>query len=79
MRRRDHGHKPEPAPGGAAELPTCLALPYIEGAEAGMPNRPQRPQVLIVGAGFGGLEATKALARADVDVTLVDAYNHHCF
>ena len=44
-----------------------------------MPNRPQRPQVLIVGAGFGGLEATKALARADVDVTLVDAYNHHCF
>ena len=44
-----------------------------------MQNRPQRPQVLIVGAGFGGLEATKALARADVDVTLVDAYNHHCF
>ena len=44
-----------------------------------MPNRPQRRQVLIVGAGFGGLEATKALARADVDVTLVDAYNHHCF
>jgi NADH dehydrogenase len=51
----------------------------ISKAEAGMPNRPQRPQVLIVGAGFGGLEATKALARADVDVTLVDAYNHHCF
>ena len=44
-----------------------------------MQNRPQPPQVLIVGAGFGGLEATKALARADVDVTLVDAYNHHCF
>ena len=44
-----------------------------------MQSRPQRPQVLIVGAGFGGLEATKALARAEVDVTLVDANNHHCF
>ena len=39
----------------------------------------QRPQVVIAGAGFGGLEATKALAKVAVDVTLVDAYNHHCF
>ena len=38
-----------------------------------------RPQVLIIGAGFGGLEASRALARTDVDVTLVDARNHHCF
>ena len=28
---------------------------------------------------FAGLEASKALAKAAVDVTLVDAYNHHCF
>jgi NADH:ubiquinone reductase (H+-translocating) len=39
----------------------------------------QRPQVVIVGGGFGGLEASKALANAAVDVTLVDAQNHHCF
>ena len=39
----------------------------------------QRPQVVIVGGGFAGLEASKALASADVDVTLVDAQNHHCF
>jgi NADH:ubiquinone reductase (H+-translocating) len=39
----------------------------------------QRPQVVIVGGGFGGLEASKALAGAAVDVTLVDAQNHHCF
>ncbi len=39
----------------------------------------QRPQVVIVGAGFGGLEACRALAGVDVDVTLVDAQNHHCF
>ena len=38
-----------------------------------------RPRVVIVGAGFGGLEAAKALARADVDVIVVDRHNHHCF
>ena len=39
----------------------------------------ERPQVVIVGAGFAGLEACRALAKADVEVTLVDARNHHCF
>jgi NADH:ubiquinone reductase (H+-translocating) len=39
----------------------------------------KRPQVVIIGAGFGGLEACRALSGADVDVTLVDAQNHHCF
>ena len=38
-----------------------------------------RPQVVIVGAGFGGLEAAKALRRADVDITVLDRQNHHCF
>jgi NADH:ubiquinone reductase (H+-translocating) len=38
-----------------------------------------RPQVLIVGCGFGGLEAARALRAADVDVTLVDKTNHHLF
>jgi NADH:ubiquinone reductase (H+-translocating) len=40
-----------------------------------------RPHVVIVGAGFGGLAATTALARADVDVdvTLIDKRNHHLF
>src|ERR1700683_3992653 len=41
------------------------------------PNK--RPEVVIVGAGFGGLEACRALSGAEVDVTLVDAQNHHCF
>jgi NADH dehydrogenase len=40
---------------------------------------PQRPRVVIAGAGFGGLEAAKALARAPVDVSVVDQQNHHCF
>jgi NADH:ubiquinone reductase (H+-translocating) len=38
-----------------------------------------RPQVVIVGAGFGGLEAAKALRRAPVDITVIDRQNHHCF
>src|SRR3989442_14327971 len=39
----------------------------------------QRPKVVIVGAGFGGLEAAKALSRVAVDVTVIDRQNHHCF
>ena len=39
----------------------------------------KRPQVVIIGAGFGGLEAAKSLSRAPVDVTIVDRQNHHCF
>lgn len=37
------------------------------------------PRVVIVGGGFGGLYAAKALARAPVRVTLVDKRNHHLF
>ena len=39
----------------------------------------QRPKVVIVGAGFGGLEAARALRSAPVDITVVDRQNHHCF
>jgi NADH:ubiquinone reductase (H+-translocating) len=38
-----------------------------------------RPHVVIIGAGFGGLAAVRGLARADVDVTLIDQRNHHLF
>lgn len=37
------------------------------------------PKVVIVGAGFGGLSAAKALAHAPVHVTLIDKRNHHLF
>jgi NADH dehydrogenase len=39
----------------------------------------RRPKVVIVGAGFGGLEAAKALNRVAVDVIVIDRQNHHCF
>jgi NADH:ubiquinone reductase (H+-translocating) len=38
-----------------------------------------RPRVVIIGAGFGGIEAAMTLRRAPVEVTLVDRQNHHCF
>lgn len=37
------------------------------------------PHVVIVGAGFGGLEAARALKRAPVQVTVIDRTNHHVF
>jgi NADH dehydrogenase len=37
------------------------------------------PHVVIVGAGFGGLTAARALKRAPVRITLVDRTNHHLF
>lgn len=39
----------------------------------------RRPNVVIVGAGFGGLQAATSLAKAPVDVTILDQNNHHCF
>ena len=38
-----------------------------------------RERVVVVGGGFGGLNATRALASADVDVSVVDRTNHHLF
>lgn len=39
----------------------------------------QRPQVVIVGAGFGGLNCARALAGKPVDVVLIDRRNYHVF
>jgi len=35
--------------------------------------------VVIVGGGFAGIAAARALKRADVEITLVDRRNHHIF
>jgi NADH:ubiquinone reductase (H+-translocating) len=44
-----------------------------------MAENNNKPRVVIVGCGFGGLETARALANADVDITLVDKTNHHLF
>src|SRR3954449_12702965 len=46
-------------------------------ATSGAP--PQRHRVVVVGGGFGGLQAAKHLATAPVDLTLVDRRNFHLF
>ncbi len=38
-----------------------------------------RPHVIIVGCGFGGLEAARAMRKSDVDITIIDRTNHHLF
>ncbi len=38
-----------------------------------------KPQVVIIGAGFGGLAAARGIADLAVDVTVVDQRNHHTF
>jgi len=40
---------------------------------------PQRPRVVILGAGFGGLSAAKALKNAPCDVVVIDRRNYHLF
>src|SRR6478672_2664867 len=39
----------------------------------------RRPRVVIIGGGFGGLYAARALKRDDVDLTVLDRTNHHLF
>jgi NADH dehydrogenase len=43
------------------------------------PRSPAPHRVVIVGGGFGGLEAAKELAGAPVDITLIDQRNYHLF
>ena len=44
-----------------------------------MPDLLNRPHVVIIGGGFGGIAAAKALRRAHVTVTLIDRTNHFIF
>ena len=39
----------------------------------------ERPHIVIIGAGFGGLEAARAFKNANVKITIIDKNNHHLF
>jgi NADH dehydrogenase len=54
---------------GAAAMATAMTATRVDA----------RPRAVVVGAGFGGLAATLGLARAPVDVTLIDKRNYHLF
>ena len=51
-----------------------LAAPILNGAKVRT-----RPRVVIVGGGFGGIHAALALAKSQVDITLIDRKNYHTF
>jgi len=51
----------------------------MESNRVSMKEKPQGPRVVIIGGGFGGLHAAKALANEAVEVTLIDRKNHHIF
>ena len=51
-------------------------LNSINGADE---RKSKTPRVVIVGGGFGGLAAAKALGKAPVEVILIDRTNHHVF
>ena len=67
-----------------------MSDPHAHAADAPSPARGARPtqdlaagtdrhQVVVIGSGFGGLFGTKALKRADVDVTMIAKTTHHLF
>jgi NADH dehydrogenase len=37
------------------------------------------PRIVVIGGGFGGLQAVRALRRVDADITLIDRHNYHLF
>src|SRR5260370_42583599 len=46
---------------------------------AAMPSRAKKPQIVIVGGGFAGITAAKALRHCDAEVIVIDRRNHHIF
>ena len=69
-----------------APLPSTLTLLFCMAwftksshRSSAAPTGQTRPRVVIIGCGFGGLEAAKALAQADVEIVVVDRTNHHLF
>ena len=72
-RRLDAGNRGRRAGSGHAALHGAPAADIYTGVPTSLPH------VVIVGGGFAGLQAARALGRAPVRVTLLDRRNHHLF
>jgi hypothetical protein len=68
---------PGGVPGSARLLVNLLSAGLPE--ERAMTPATSRTRVVIIGGGFGGLNAARALAKADVEMLLIDRTNHHLF
>jgi NADH dehydrogenase len=70
-------------PAARAETTSAETRPAALDERSPVPSphaaRPSRPHVVIIGGGFGGVSAARALRAAPVDVTLIDRTNHHVF
>src|SRR6201997_1792370 len=64
---------------GAALNPGRATRRGARGSKGGEVVVEQRHRVVVIGSGFGGLTATKALKNAPVDVTMVARTQHHLF
>jgi NADH dehydrogenase len=54
-------------------------VPVLTADGAGAATRRPRPHIVVLGAGFAGLNAAHALRRFDVEITLLDKNNYHTF
>src|SRR6201989_2461679 len=62
-----------------ASMTTVLTKSFPQENPVVTESLPGKKRVLIVGGGFAGIAAARALKRADVEITLVDRRNHHIF
>src|SRR5260370_7722777 len=62
-----------PRPADASWPRDSVSLPTVDAPSV------RRKRIVIVGGGFGGLAAARALKRCDADVVLIDRRNHHIF
>src|SRR5450631_3293008 len=60
-------------------MTTVLTKSFPQEKPAATKAVPGKKRVLIVGGGFAGIAAARALKRADVEITLIDRRNHHIF
>src|SRR6202048_2043755 len=60
-------------------MTTVLTKSFPQEKRPATKAAPGKKRVLIVGGGFGGIAAARALKRADVEITLIDRRNHHIF
>src|SRR4051812_6455268 len=60
-------------------MTTILTKSFLQDKQPLTKPAAGKTRVLIVGAGFAGIAAARALKRTDVEITLIDRRNHHIF